>query len=159
MIGGPLSHQELSNRGLWSSPSSLKPEEIECLWKLFVAISETWGNAEVNPLHQRSQWLEFLQVKTEKPPSYVEEYRNAILVLEELEHMYGAAAWNKLFFEHGVEKGQLTTRIAHFRVFVVEEFIKVWLTTGGFKVFGAGNYNSYVSGSRFAVRPPYRRVE
>lgn len=156
MIGGPIARQELPGRLLPSNPGNLTAGQIEELWEVFVHIGNTWGTPEEEPLYQRSQWLEFLKVKTEQEPSYLAEYRSGLDVLGELERLYGDGRWQKLFFEHGVT-GSPTTRLAHLRVFVVDEFIKVWLTSGGFKSYGAGNYNSYISGSRFAVRPAYRR--
>lgn len=157
MIGGPISRQEFPIRLLPSNPGRLAAGQVEGLWEVFVHIGKTWGAPEEEPLYQRSQWLEFLNVKTEQEPSYLAEYRSGLEVLNELERLHGEGRWQKLFFEHGVT-GPPTTRLAHLRVFVVEEFIKVWLTSGGFKSYGAGNYNSYISGSRSAVRPPYRRL-
>src|SRR5262249_31843329 len=126
-------------------------------WEVFVHIGRTWGDPGDDPRYQRSQWLEFILVKTEQEPSYLGEYQNALRVLAELREVYQEKTWMKLFFEHGTQD-RPTTRLGHLRVFVVGEFIKVWLTSGGFKTYGAGNYNSYVSGSRFAVHPPYRLV-
>ena len=157
MIGGPFSKQELPAHLLTSDPVALNADEVGRLWELFDHIGRTWGARDDDPLYQRSQWLEFLQVRTEHAPSYVAEYRNAIQVLDELRRVEGDEMWQKLLFAHGTS-GPPITRLGHLRVFVVEEFIQVWLTSGGFKSYGAGNYNSYISGSRFAVRAPYRRV-
>ncbi|HYT88618.1 MAG TPA: hypothetical protein VEL76_07905 [Gemmataceae bacterium] len=157
MLGATISNQELPPYLLPSNTGHLSALEVEGLWEVFVHIGQTWGAVGADPLYQRSQWLEFLQVKTEEAPSYLEEYRSALAVLAELREVHSDGMWQKLFFEHGTTSPP-TTRLAHLRTFVVEEFIKVWLTSGGFKTYGAGNYNSYVSGSRFAVRPPYRRM-
>lgn len=157
MIGGPISATELPQSLLPATPANLTSDEIEGLWEVFVAISTLWGSSELNPLHQRSQWLEFIEVRTTQPPSYVEEYRSALSVIEELKSLHPQDAWNRLMLQHGAPAA-LTNRLAHARKFVVEEFIRVWLLTGGFKAYGAGNYNGYISGSRFAVQPSYRRL-
>ena len=151
MIGGAISHEELPARLIHSGPGKLADDEIESLWEVFVHIGRTWGESKDDPGYQRSQWLEFVHVKTEREPSYLGEYRNALRVLAELREAQQEGMWDKLFFEHGAGD-KPTTRLGHLRTFVVEEFIKVWLTSGGFKTYGAGNYNSYISGSRFAVR-------
>jgi hypothetical protein len=157
MLGETIANQELPAHLLPSSTGPLEAAEIEGLWEVFVHIGRTWGAEGADPLYQRSQWLEFLQVKTQQAPSYLQEYRSGLEVLAELYRLHGEEMWQKLFFDHGTTSPP-TTRLAHLRTFVVEEFIKVWLTSGGFKTYGAGNYNSYVSGSRFAVRLPYRRA-
>ncbi len=158
MIGGPISAEDVPALPFTSLPGELERDELERLWELFDHIGQAWWPSGDSPLYQRSQWLEFVTVKCKEKPSYLEEYRSGLRVLNELKGAYGEAAWEKLLFEHAVPAGPPTTRLAHFRRFVVEEFIKVWLTSGGFRAFGAGNYNSYVSGSRFAVKPAYRRV-
>jgi hypothetical protein len=136
----------------------LQQAELDKLWEVFVRIGKTWGAAGDDPLYQRSQWLEFIAARCKEEPSYLAEYRSGLGVLAELKATHGDGVWDVLFFNHGVTPGPPATRLGHLRVFVVEEFIKVWLTTGGFRSYGAGNYNSYVSGSRFAVLPAYRRV-
>lgn len=158
MIGGNVSAEAVPAHPIASPPGELGGDELERLWEVFAAIGRVWWPGGGDPLYQRSQWLEFIGVKCGEEPSYRGEYRNALVVLAELKQQHRDDVWDRLFFNHGVPAGPPLTRLAHFRVFVVEEFIKVWLTTGGFRAFGAGNYNSFVSGSRFAVKPAYRRV-
>ena len=157
MIGGAIAQEDVGSAMLSSALGKMDQPEMDGLWEVFDHIGRTWGAEDANPLYQRSQWLEFLHVKTQEDPSYVGEYRNGVEVLRELHQLYQEEMWHKLFFEHGVGDSK-TSRLAHLRKFVVEEFIQVWLTSGGFKTYGAGNYNSYVSGSRFAVTPAYRRL-
>src|SRR5262245_53527600 len=132
MIGDAVSKEELATFLLPSKPGQPPADELAGLWELFAQIGKTWGTDGDDPLYQRSQWLEFIAAMTDQEPSYLAEYRNALLVLAELRRLYGEGMWPKLFFEHGVS-GPPTTRLAHLRKFVVEEFIKVWLTSGGFK--------------------------
>jgi hypothetical protein len=159
MPDGESTELELAPGLLRSDRGDLRPEQIERLWEVFVAISKTWGDPATEPLSQRSQWLEFLHVRTRQDPSYLEEYRQGIQVLEEWKTVHGAGAMTKLLTESGIKSTDPpTSPIAHVKKYVVDEFIRVWLATGGFRNYGAGNYNGYISGSRFAVRPPYRML-
>jgi len=153
MIGGPLAALPVPEAMILAMPGTLRPEELCQLWRIFAAIARTWGADGTSPDYQYSQWLEFIHTRTATEPSYLGEYRAGLEVLSELGEYYGESLWHRLFFAHDA---QPDTRLAHLRKFVVEEFMQVWLTTGGFRTYGAGNYNSYVAGSRFAVTPPYR---
>lgn len=135
----------------------LSSEEESRLWILFCEIGRYWIGPDYDSAHQHSQWLEFIRTRTTVAPSYANEYRLAIRVLEELTHEHGLGVW-KFVFGPSPEVSP-TTGYGHFRKYVLNEFIRVWLTTGGFRVFGAGNYNSYVSGSRFAIKLPYRPLD
>jgi hypothetical protein len=138
-----------------SATGKLEPEQIERLWEVFVAIANFWGDADPTPLW--SQWLEFLELRTAQAPSYLEEYRNAIRVLDDRKRGQSDPGLTKLLSASGVPpRDPVTTPLGHLKRYVVDEFIWVWLATGGFRTYGAGNYNGYISGSRFAVRPPYR---
>jgi len=140
-----------------SDCGDLAPAEIDRLWKVVVAIAEHWGEPDDDPLLCRSQWLEFVHVRTSREPSYLAEYRSAIGVLDHLKAERGERAFEWLLFESGLKPGDPPmTALGHLKKYVVDEFIRVWLAAGGFRSYGAGNYNGYVGGSRFAVRPPYR---
>ena len=155
MHAGARSADVLPERLLESAPGELSAAELAPLWELFAAIGQAWGDGSLDPRRQHSHWREFIAVRTLSEPSYLAEYRSAVLVLDELRQQHGPQLWHELFFG-SVRAEAPTTARGHLRRYVVEEFIKLWLTSGGFKAFGAGNYNSYVSGSRFAVKPPYR---
>ena len=167
-MSSALLDAELPERLLPAEPGPISPNDLEILWQLFVAIATAWGGnrhesnghaldrgGSPDPLAQRSQWLEFIEARTLTAPSYGGEYRSAVLVLEELSRVHGPAIWDELLFGAS-RSAPPTSRLGHLRRYVVEEFIKVWLASGGFKAFGAGNFNGYVSGSRFAVQAPYR---
>jgi hypothetical protein len=180
MSSALLLDTELAERLLPAEPAPISPGDLEILWQLFVAIATAWGGdgdrprsncttadgpasngnasnrgAAPDPLTLRSQWLEFIEVRTLTAPSYSGEYRSGVLVLEELNRIHGPAMWDQLLFGD-YRTAPPTSRLGHLRRYVVEEFIKVWLAAGGFRAFGAGNFNGYISGSRFAVQPPYR---
>jgi hypothetical protein len=153
----PSPAAELPAGLLLSQPGELGPEQIERLWEIFVAIARQWGQPANDPMLQRSQWLEFVELRARQAPSYLEEYRNAVRVLDDWKARLGDQALPTILRESGVKsEDAVTTPLAHLKRYVVDEFIRVWLATGGFRTYGAGNYNGYVSGSRFAVRPPYR---
>lgn len=140
-----------------SETGELRAEEADGLWALFVAIAAAWGDPDADPILQKSQWLEFIRVRTLEPPSYLEEYRNALRVLKSLRDRDGDRAMTRLLFDSGLSPAEAaSTPLAHLKRYVVDEFIRVWLATGGFRAYGSVNYNGYVSGSRFSVRLPYR---
>jgi len=156
MINGSLALEVTPPRLLFSHPGDLTVPEVAGLWEVVLAVHCTWGAKDIDPLTLRSQWLEFITTRTAKEPSYVEEYRSGLRVVAELLADPAGDPWERLFFAHG--STDLTNRLGHLRKFVVEEFIAVWRAVGGFRTYGADNYNGYVSGSRFAVVPSYRRV-
>jgi hypothetical protein len=125
-----------------------------------------------------------IKVKTQQQPSYSAEYNNAILVIEELTQLYGEEnAYQELFFnykipqsqpENGVEKPRiiLTTQLAHTKYYVVNEFIRMQVLSGGFKHFGGQsntsgevikvkgvNYKGFVKGSRYRNEDLVRTFE
>ena len=142
-----------------SKPRALTPSERWRLWPIFVQIGKQWGNLAYDSAAIRSSWLEFLDAKTTKEPSYVGEYVNALNVMRELRKLYGEdEAYRRLFFDNGIPSGDPTTRVAHVKRFVVDEFIKMQVVAGGFRGFvrpddrATGeivNYNGFVGGSRF----------
>jgi hypothetical protein len=150
--------------GLLPSPlGRLSPEEIDQLWDIFVAIARTWGRPDADPMPMRSQWLEFVELRVGQAPSYLVEYQNAIAVLAGWKTDQNEAALTNLLCDSSAQPGPAstlahTTPAAHLKRYVVDEFIRVWLAAGGFREYGAGNYNGYISGSRFAVRPAYRQL-
>ena len=56
-------------------------------------------------------------------------------------------------------KANPDTSISRLRRFVVEEFIRVYVASGGFRTYGGKNYGGFVSGSRYRQSPPYRVSE
>jgi hypothetical protein len=159
-IGGPVSTAPLPPALIPSKPRDLTPSELWRLWPILVQIGKQWGNLGYGSAAIRSSWLEFLDAKTTKEPSYVGEYVNALVVMRELKAIYGGEyeAFKRLLFDNGIPPGDPTTRVAHVKRFVVDEFIKMQVVAGGFRGFvrpkdrATGeiiNYNGFVGGSRF----------
>jgi len=173
-LGGKLSQTTITANLMFSEPCTLSASQIEKLWQIFAHIGEHWKDVYNESKNLKSAWLEMIKVKTEQQPSYSAEYKNAILVIEELIQLYGAQeAYQKLFFSYKVPHNQpenetekphaiLTTLLAHTKYYVVDEFIRMQVLSGGFKHFGGQsktsgevikvkgvNYKGYVKGSRY----------
>jgi hypothetical protein len=95
MLTGALSAEVLPERLLPSEPGRLTPSQLALLWELFAAIGDTWSDGSWEPRRQRSHWLEFIEVRTLTEPSYLGEYRSAVLVLEELRQQHGPGMTRK----------------------------------------------------------------
>ena len=153
MIGGTVSRDPIAANLIDPEAQNLTDADRQVLWRLFVEIGRCWGNLEHDSAGGKSSWLEFIEAKTQSPPSYVGEYRNAVTVLQELEAMYGAdTAYDFLLLRSGIPSGPPLTRIAHLKRYVVDEFIRVQIVGGGFKGFAkpaSVNYNGYINGSRY----------
>jgi hypothetical protein len=188
MIGGEICKQRLAAELLPAEPRKLTRAEIDGLWRIFVAIGRVWKNTAHDSTDLKSSWLEFLTAKTMIRPSYVSEYVNALEVVAELVKIYGEAkAFENLFLDNGEPRDNdgaplskplcrddisivLDTRLAHAKHFVVDEFIRVQIVTGGFKNFirpheteirpeNIVNYNGFIAGSRFNRIKPVRPYE
>jgi hypothetical protein len=133
---------------------TLTDYERDALWRLFVYIGKCWKNVPKNSIGLKSSWLEFIAAKTETAPSYAAEYSNAVLIVDELIAHYGEAdAFDRLFFNNGIQSGPPATALAHAKQYVVNEFIRVQIVASGFRGFGGKNrgknYNGFVRGSRY----------
>lgn len=74
----------------------------------------------------KSSWLDLIKAKTACAPNYTGEYTNAVYVVQELIDMYGEAdAFTKLFLSNDIPPGPPTTRLAHAKRYVIDEFIKM----------------------------------
>lgn len=157
MIGGPISHGQVAATLLDHEDHTLTAAQREALWEIFVEIGRCWGNFDDDSANVHSSWSEFIEAKTQQPPSYVGEYANAVAVVQELVQMYGREdAYRQLFLHSGIPSGPPVTRLAHAKRYVVDEFIRVQIVAGGFKGFvtpSPANYNGYVGGSRYNRLP------
>jgi hypothetical protein len=141
---------------LATTASELSADEVESLWRIFVAIDQTWeleGVANV----LRSQWHELLAARVASTPSYLGELKNAAAVVEELiaEHPEG---WREiLFFETIITSDEhALTPLLHAKFYVVNDFVRAQIALGGFASFGGRNYTGYMGGSRYHENPPVR---
>ncbi|GAA3655270.1 hypothetical protein [Flavivirga jejuensis] len=157
-IGGSVCNEKLSAGLIFAEGQNLTHQNKEALWEIFEAIGFSWSNTIYNSNNQRSSWYEMLKAKTENAPNYTGEYVNAIYVIDELKAMYGKEdAYKKLFFESNIDNSAPpTTRLAHCKVYVVNEFIRMQITAGGFKSWGtkyggeqAKNYHGFLGGTRY----------
>jgi hypothetical protein len=159
VIGGPFSRGVVPAELLDHEDTVLSAATIEGLWTIFAEIGRCWDNIDEDSAGLRSSWLEFIHAKTTQPPSYVGEYCNAVSVVQELVELYGQGAFGLLFFKSGVPDGPPTTRLAHAKRYVVDEFIRVQIVASGFRGFvkpRSYNYNGFIRGSRFNEQPRAR---
>ena len=168
MIGGEYCQSALQPGLLPREGPELTPYERNALWKIFQAIGRVWENLHPTALDSsnlKSSWLDFVEAKTDAEPSYVAEYSNAVLVVDELIDLHGDDEAYRLFFLHnGIPDGPPVTRLAHAKKYVVDEFIRVNVVASGFKSFGAPdnngkNYKGYLGGSRYNIRARVRHYE
>lgn len=156
LIGGDFSHDVIDANLLTGEGQQLSDTERELLWELFQAIGDAWEDVKYDN-NLRSSWLEFIEAKTTTSPSYTAEYSNAVSVIKELKHIHGEVnAYPLLFFRNGIPSSPPTTRLAHTKKYVVDEFIRVNIVASGFKAFGGKNYNGYIAGSRYNRFPKVR---
>jgi hypothetical protein len=157
-IGGSVCNEKLSANLIFAEGQVLTYQNKEALWEIFEAIGVNWSNTIYDSNNQRSSWYEMLKAKTENAPNYTGEYVNAIYVMNELEAIYGiGGAYKKIFFESDVDNNAPpTTRLAHCKIFVINEFIRMQITAGGFKSWGtkyggeqAKNYSGFLGGTRY----------
>jgi hypothetical protein len=152
-FGGPICATALPKELLAGDGRELTTDERSALWRLFQEIGRCWKNVRRDSINLKSSWLEFIEAKTMRPPSYTAEYANAVEVVSELVAMHGEKeAYSRLFldFQAGPEP---LTRLAHAKIYVVDEFIHVQVVAAGFRGFGgkkhAKNYNGFIRGSRY----------
>src|SRR5690349_15488364 len=127
MIGGNYCQTAVTADLLPGDLQQVTAREMDILWRLFQEIGRTWRDTSSDSLNIHSGWVEFVHAKTNVAPSYAGEYSNAASCVGELIEMYGEAeAYEKLLLESGVDsKVPPVTRLAHCKVYVVDEFIRV----------------------------------
>ena len=155
----PFGRELVSPKLLKSATGQLKPAELERLWDLFQQIGRTWDNISADSAGQRSSWLEFIDLRCIKEPSYLAEYQSALQVVQELVDAFGLVeGYRQLFFNRELtadtdNPSKTMTRLRHAKIFVVDEFIRVQIVAGGFRGFGgrnrAYNYNGFIRGTRY----------
>lgn len=142
--------------------SALSEQETAALWNLFQAIDRFWGGPEVQVENMAGQWREFIYVKCEREPSYTETYRQACKTLDDLRTQHGESRFEYLFLDPSVQTEVTTnptSELSQLKVRVVDEFLRVYVSAGGFRAYGGTNYGGFVSGSRYRARAPYRIAE
>lgn len=159
MIGGLICQAKTDPGLLPGDGQALSHKNRELLWRVFVEIGKCWKNVKWDSSNLKSSWLDLIKAKTEFAPSYTGEYINAIYVVQELIDVYGETdAFTNLFLKNDIPGGPPTTRLAHAKTYVINEFIQMQVMASGFKHFGGpnSNYHGYVKGSRYSLMPEVR---
>ena len=164
MIGGTICHTVVPATLIDAEDKLLSAKDRAFLWdNIFVEIGRCWNNLPHDSAGVKSSWLEFIQAKTENEPSYIGEYTNAIAVAQELIERYGREeAFTLLFLRNGIPDVPPTTRLAHAKRYVIDEFIRMQVVGSGFRGFirpHSFNYKGFVAGSRYNRLPRVRRYE
>lgn len=136
----------------------LRETEVDELWGLFLAVHRTWGNEACRAEDMASRWREFIDVKVGESPSYLEHYQSACEVLDELRDEHGDELYDWLLLGGHLHRSS-DDRLLRLKRFVIDEFIRVYVSSGGFRSFGSRNYGGFVSGSRYRSQRPYRTYE
>jgi hypothetical protein len=142
----------------YDDSQSLSAHEMGGLWTLFLAIHDSWGSEACRPDDMASQWREFVQLKVNGSPTYLEHYRSASALLDELRQTHGDRLYRFIFFDGELHR-HADARLAVLKRYVIDEFIRVYVSLGGFRSFGGKNYTGFVSGSRYRSQRPYRSFE
>ena len=132
--------------------------EVEELWRLFSAIHNTWGGDECRAEDMASRWREFIEVKIDGSPSYLTHYQEGCKLLEELRDEHGDDLYSFVLLESQLHR-ESRNALSDLKTYVIDEFIRVYVSSGGFRSFGSRNYGGFVSGSRYRSQRPYRTYE
>ncbi len=151
-----FSLEDIGSDQLTSPNDALSGEELEKLWSVLAGIENAWDLAPISH-GLRRQWDDMIEARSLDPGSYLPEFKNAVGVLEELSGLEPAEFIDLVFYQTIVRRpGDVKTRLDHAKFFVFNDFIRFLIMSGGFKQFGARNYNGFMGGSRFADAPPVR---
>jgi hypothetical protein len=126
--------------------------EVRDLWTIFTFIGATWDNSELTTIASRQDLKRILDLKTGVAPSYLTEYREGLRIFRTLRAQLGEQeALRLVFFE---------TPDPRLRQFVVLEFLRLQVASGGFARFGGyRNYPGFPGGPfDDPSNPPYRPI-
>jgi hypothetical protein len=147
-------HLEVVGKDLLAAQPGSLPDDLEkFLWGLLEEIGKRW-KFKAPSSGARSSWTEFVTLRCETKPSYLEEYRNAQKVVESLTATGSKDAIGDLFNHQAPKLDDKSTRIDHAKKLVIDEFLTVRIVAGGFREFGgkykrAYNYNGFIRGTRY----------
>jgi len=137
-------------------------EDLQTLWKLFVAIGDHWEMRE-DARTYRLRHEAFLGNRIAMNPLYQGYYHKGCEALRSLIEQHGEEEAYRLLL--GEQSGQPpppldSGSLEILRKRLVEEFIAVRLALGGFREFGGINYRGYFGGALLPGAPaPYRTGE
>ena len=136
----------------------LSDNEFATLWNLFDQIHKMWGGDECRVEDMASRWREFIEVKVDGSPSYLDYYQDACILLSELENEHGDDLYQFILIDAELHR-EPEPRLTELKRYVIDEFIRVYVSSGGFRSYGSRNYGGFVSGSRYRAQRPYRTHE
>ena len=126
------------------------------LWALFVAIGDHWRLGD-DPAPYRSRLASFMDNRVALNPLYRGYYDSAAATIADLITANGATRAFEILFATKVSGGAVPTAPLEIaKRFVANEFITMRLAFGGFKAFGARNFNGYFGGTNDPADTPYR---
>lgn len=125
------------------------------LWALFVAIGDHWQLGD-DPEPYRSRLTSFMDNRIALNPLYRGYYDSAAQTIADLIAANGAVKAFEILFATKTSAGVPTAPIEIAKRFVANEFITMRLAFGGFKAFGARNFNGYFGGNNDPTDVPYR---
>jgi|CXWL01.1.fsa_nt_gi hypothetical protein len=125
------------------------------LWSLFVAIGDHWQLGD-DPEAYRSRLAIFMDNRIAINPLYRSYYDAAAVTIADLAAADGPPRAFEILFATKTSSGVPGSPIEAAKRFVVNEFITMRLAFGGFKAFGARNYNGYMGGTNDPADCPYR---
>ena len=143
----------------YSNVSIIDDALFKSMYDLFTEIGIFWKNTPQNS-DLGTDLLTFMINRIELDPNYLEEYRNAQYVIEELiqEHNEDkVAAYTEFFTSPEGLVNPPKSKLAKARQKVSNEFIAFQLTVGGFASFGGKNYPGHIAGAYIPdEQTPYR---
>lgn len=149
---------QLRSSSIDLEPILLEESIFKAMYELLEQIGVFWKNTpEGNNL--KTDLYTFMKNRISIDPAYLEEYRNAVTVLEEFKREFATKeeAYAAFFQDKEGLQDPPQTHLAFARQKVSNEFIDFQLSMGGFKSFGAKNYPGYISGAYIEGKPaPYR---
>lgn len=159
MIEPVMWDEVIDTKMMGSSREALTEQQLASLWIIFAAIPRHWElDFSVDLL--RSRWLDMIEAQSAGAPDYSGEYANAAEVFDAMVNMLGESeAINTLYTKTIVTKvADAKTRLGHAKFYVVNDFIRCFIATGGFRSFvgNARNYTGFMGGSRFREWAPVR---
>jgi len=141
------------------SGDALTEWQMATLWAMFVAIPPHWKlDFPINLLHSR--WLDMIEAQSAGNSDYRGEYANAASVYDAMVKALGENEAIELLYGKTIvtKPEDAKTRLGHAKYFVVNDFIRCFVATGGFRGFvpKARNYTGFMGGSRFREWAPVR---
>ncbi len=120
---------------------------IEDFWLLFKRTGERWKLWDSVSLN-RTEFERIINAKTTQQPSYLTEYREAGQLLQDIgpEWRTGGPPIDQLFRIPANVYEFNKTRLGRAQQYVIEEFIALLVTYGGFRSFGYTSYRGYSGG-------------